>query len=211
MAYSIFASYAGEPTPKALKGATKYYHFQINDVSVQGIMGVSFDSASVINSASQEMFGSSNNSGADSLSNIFSQNNVSNSFDVNLGREVDIDGDSLSRLFIGSHDGSFPDIIQQTQLPPVAAGRWSVAMDGMKVNSTPFTFNQSSVSGVPQGKLAALLDTGSSLALLPPAAIDFIYSSIPGSVFVGNVSIVASSLQWLVPCTGVTNVTMTFG
>ncbi len=180
-------------------------------MSVQGIMGVSFNSASVIDNASQKMFGRNNNSGANSLSNIFSQNNVSNSFDINLDRVDDVDGESTGTLFISSHDDNFSNITQQPHLVQATAGRWSVAMDGMKVNDTSFTFNQSSVSGVPQGKLASLLDTGTAPALLPPPAVDFIYSGIPGSVFVGNLSIVTGSLQWLVPCTGVTNVSMSFG
>ena len=81
----------------------------------------------------------------------------------------------------------------------------------MAVNGKAFTFNQSVVSGLESGKILVDIDSGFSLPPIPSTAVDFIYSSIPGSVFVGNVSIVAGRIQWLVPCTGVANVTMTFG
>ncbi|KAF7793493.1 hypothetical protein EIP86_004605 [Pleurotus ostreatoroseus] len=175
----------------------------------QGIMGVGFNAESKINTAFQQAFGDEDTTGSSSISNILSQNNVLGSFDIQLNRLFDDAGESTGTLFIGSHDDSFSDITQQPQLSQVSPDAWSIALDAMKVNGNAFKFNQSSVSGVPSGKIATEMDSGTSLALLPPAAIDFIYSSMPGSVFVGNES--EATFQWLVPCNGTTNVTFTYG
>lgn len=170
-------------------------------------MGVGFNAISKIDNQFRQTFDSS--SGTNSISNILSQNDVSGSFDVHLNRINDTSSESTGTLFIGSHDVNFSNITQQPQLPQVAADQWSVAMDGIKVNGTSFALNQSSVSAVPNGKIAVALDTGTSFALLPLAAVDFIYSGIPGSIFVGESD--STPFQWLVPCNGTTNLSFTFG
>ena len=60
---------------------------------------------------------------------------------------------------------------------------WSIVMDAMKVNGQAFSFNKSRISGTPSGKIVAALDTGFSFPPLPAAAVDAIYSTIPGALF----------------------------
>lgn len=76
----------------------------------------------------------------------------------------------------------------------------------MSVNGQAFTFGPSSISTVPAGKIAVLLDTGYSFPPLPPDAVDAIYSTIPGAVKFSD-----QSPQWIVPCDAATNVTFTLG
>ena len=111
-------------------------------------------------------------------------------------------------FLIGEHLDGFEDITNQPKLFKKFIDRWTVEMDGMSVNGQPFAFAPSSVSGVAPGKVAAVLDTGFSLPPIPPAAVDAIYSTIPGAV---NVTAPDVSFQWLVPCTATTNVTFTLG
>ena len=173
----------------------------------EGILGVGFDVNSQINFQFQQTLGS--DQGTTTLSKILSQNNMLNSFDIQLSRLDDVGNQNKGMLFIGSHDGNFSRIADQPQLLQTSTGIWSIALDSMKVNGKSFQFNASTVPGVPSGKISTLMDSGTSLALLPPAAIDFIYRSIPGSVLHSTSS--SADYQWLVPCTGTTNVSFTYG
>lgn len=131
---------------------------------------------------------------------------MSNSFDVRLDRSSDLDDTSTGTFLISEHLDEFKNITSQPKLPRQAVGRWSVPLDGMAVNGKAFKFNKSSISTVPAGKIAAVLDTGFSFPPLPSAAVDAIYSTIPGAIkFSDQVP------QWVVPCDAGTNVTFTFG
>ncbi|KAF7796362.1 hypothetical protein EIP86_007539 [Pleurotus ostreatoroseus] len=174
----------------------------------QGILGVGFNDNSNINTAFQQEFGNEDTTGFSSMTNIFLQNNVLSSFDIHLNRLEDDDDESTGTLFIGSHDDSFPDITQQPQLPVVTPGQWAIALDAMKVNGVPFQLS-TSTPGMPSGKIITLMDSGTSDALLPKEVVDFIYSNMPGSLFVGNVP--NAAFQWLLPCNGTANVSFTYG
>ena len=65
------------------------------------------------------------------------------------------------------------------------------------------------VSGVPNGKITAVLDSGFSLPLLPPEAVSFIYARIPGFVLMDGID--SYGIQWVVPCMGVADLSFTFG
>ena len=127
-------------------------------------------------------------------------------FDVQLSRpaaELDDTADGL--LAISQHAVGYENVVNAPQLPRVAPVHWSVAMDGMLINGQTFSFNQSVIEGVPAGKIAAALDTGSSFPTLPPAAIDAIYGSVPGALYD------PISEVWLLPCDSSPNVTFVFG
>ena len=186
--------------------------YQINDFEFDdgnaGIMGIAFDATSNIE---QELVNSPETfdlSGATPIFNILSQNDVQSFFDIHLSRANDSDSASSGTLFIGTHDDNFTNVAQQPKLPRVDPTHWTIAMDTMTVNGQSFTFNESSVPGLPNGKIATVLDSGFSLPPLPPAAVDFIYKTIPGSVFVGDK---IDSVQYIVPCTAMTNLSFTFG
>lgn len=99
-------------------------------------------------------------------------------------------------FLVGEHDANFQDVTSAPQLPVVSPGdRWAVVLDAMNINGAPFTFDKSSVPGTPDGKVVALLDTGYSFPPLPPAAVDAIYSSIPGAVRDPSLG-----FPWVVPC-----------
>ncbi|THG99797.1 hypothetical protein EW026_g2607 [Hermanssonia centrifuga] len=183
--------------------------FGFFDEGAVGIMGLAFNDAglSPINDGIRAAFGQDNTLGQAAISNIIAQNpSISNSFDILLDRTSDLDDDSTGIFIIGSHLQGFEDITSQPKLFRQTTGRWSVPCDGMTVNGGLFEFNQSSVAGVDSGRIATLLDSGFSLPPLPPPAVDFLYGSIPGAVFAQT-----SYPQWIVPCTGATNLTFTFG
>lgn len=174
-----------------------------------GIMGLAFDDAnfSPVNDEMQQAYGTENLLGRTPISNIFFANpKAPNSFDVRLDRTGDLDDTASGTLLVSEHDAAWANVSAQPRLPRVAAGRWSVPLDGMAVNGKTVTFNKSSISTVPEGKIAALLDTGFTFPPIPPAAVDAIYSSIEGAVKIGD-----DAPQWIVPCDGATNVTFTFG
>ncbi len=146
--------------------------------------------------------------GATPIFNVLSQNDtIPNSFDIQLERTEDLNKTALGTLIVGHHLMGYENITNQPQLPRVFSGRWTIPMDSMSVNGGLFEFNQSSVPGVVDGQIAVVLDTGFTFPPLPPLAVDFIYSSIPGAVRGPS----PDGGQWIVPCHGTTNLTFTFG
>ncbi|KAJ3552575.1 hypothetical protein NM688_g4082 [Phlebia brevispora] len=175
-----------------------------------GMMGLSFEAIdfSPINAAIQESSNAPNNTaGSTPIFNILSQNaDMPSLFDIYLDRTDDLNDTAVGTLLIGSHQPGYESVSNQPQLPRLFPGRWAVPLDAMQVNGETFQFNKSSVSGVPAGKIATVLDSGFSFPPIPPAAVDFIYSTIPGSVFDTS-----GSNVWVVPCIGTANLTFTFG
>ncbi len=142
--------------------------------------------------------------GKSPISNVFAQNpSQPNYFDVHLSRSSDLDDISDGTFTISEHVEGFEAVAHQPKLQRLVYYRWAVTLDAMEVNNKPFSFAASSVDGVPSGKIAALLDTGYSYPPLPPAAVDYIYSSIKGAV--------NDSGTWIVPCLGETNLTFVLG
>ncbi|PSS35535.1 hypothetical protein PHLCEN_2v1498 [Hermanssonia centrifuga] len=164
------------------------------------------DTASSIFDAIDQAWGSGSTSLANSVSvNIFAQNSSApDFFDINLSRDIDLDGNTLGLFAISEHIPGFENVTQTPKLYRQNPDRWAIAMDSLQVNGQAFTFNKSSLSTIPAGKVGAVLDTGASLPQLPGPAIDFIYGSIPGALSDGDIG-------WIVPCYGTTNLTLTFG
>lgn len=143
------------------------------------------------------------------ITNIFAQNpRAPTCFDVLLSRNDDPEDTAAGTFLIAEHLDGYEAIANQPKLYKQFADRWTVTVDKMSVNGKPFAFAPSSVPGIPAGKVAAILDTGFSNPPIPPAAVDAIYSSIPGAV---NVTDPTNPFQWLVPCNGTTNLTFTLG
>ena len=172
-----------------------------------GILGMSFDVGSIYNSV-QTAWGTE---AADSLARspmtgLFAKNpSLPNYFDVQLPRVTSLNDTTEGKFVISSHDEDFNRVADAPKLTRVASEHWSVVVDGMLINGRPFQFNTSRIEGVPEGTNVVALDTGFSLPPLPPAAVDAIYSSIPGAMY-DNVA-----KMWLVPCNGTAAVTFVLG
>ncbi|KAI0356203.1 acid protease [Trametes cingulata] len=180
------------------------------DSSHDGIMGVAFDVASIYENltlawGSEAAF----ELGKSPMTNLFAlEPSLPNFFDVHLGRAdpSSPNGQTGDGLFsISVHKPGYEAVTSAPKLSRVTPEHWSVLLDSMQINGQPFTFNQSSVEGVPAGKTVAVLDTGFSLPGLPPAAADAIYSTIPGALWS------ESEGYYVVPCNSSANLSFTLG
>ena len=131
-----------------------------------------------------------------SLSSVFTESPWEEGYDVSIGTFI-----------ISAHETGYEDVAESPKLPRVRPDHWSLILDEMRINGEAFAFNKSSVPGVPQGKVIAVLDTGFSLPPLPQAAVDAIYSKIPGAAF-WNSPIINS---WIIPCNSSTDLSFYFG
>lgn len=186
----------------------------IFDNNIFGILGLSFDLGSSVFIETVEAFGEGDQQGLGFMSRVFAQNSSApNLFSVLLGRSYDEDGPEEGAFTIGEYVEGLEEVAQQTKLQRTPAQtvnitdtpRWSVIMDSMTVNGQTFQFNQSNVDGIDAGKQVVVLDTGFTNSQMPPAAVDFIYSSIPGANF--N----STSGVWNVPCENTTDLVFEFG
>ncbi|RDX50082.1 acid protease [Lentinus brumalis] len=184
--------------------ATEVTDMQLD--TYQGIMGMAFDNTDIYQKI-QSAWGTdaANSLARAPITNIFAQDpTLPNNFDVQLGRTSELEDIADGVFVISDHGEGFENVTKTPQLPRVAPDHWSIVMDAMLVNGKSFAFNKSRISGVPSGKVVAALDTGFSFPPIPGAAVDAIYSSIPGALFDPYSSF------WLVPCDASTNLTFVF-
>ena len=175
----------------------------------QGILGMAFDNGRIAETF-QMAWGAqaSEQLGRAFITNVFAMNtSVPNNFDVQLGRVDGPNDVSIGTFIISAHETGYEDVAEAPKLPRVRPDHWSLILDEMRINGEAFAFNKSSVPGVPQGKVIAVLDTGFSLPPLPQAAVDAIYSKIPGAAF-WNAPIINS---WIIPCNSSTDLSFYFG
>lgn len=162
-------------------------------------MGLGFDGYSTVYNTLARTYGAefAAQTGNTPVTALFAQQpSLPRTVDIQLSREDELRDITDGTFLIGEHDATFQDVTSAPQLPVVSPGnRWAVVLDAMNINGAPFTFNKSSVPGTPDGKVVALLDTGYSFPPLPPAAVDAIYSSIPGAVRDPSLG-----FPWVVPC-----------
>ncbi len=173
---------------------------QVTDMpaGAQGILGMAFDNAGIANTL-QMAWGAkaAEQLGRAFITNIFATNtSIPNNFDVQLGRVDGPNDVSTGTFIVSAHETGYEDVTDAPKLPRVSPEHWSLVLDEMRIDGDAFTFNKSSVSDVPQGKVVAVLDTGSSLPPIPPAAVDAIYSKIPGAAFWTSPII----NSWIIPC-----------
>ncbi|KAI0633780.1 aspartic peptidase domain-containing protein [Trametes polyzona] len=173
---------------------------------VDGYMGISFDVSNVTGTILQAWgVESARTLGRSFITNLFAQNaSLPNNFDIQLGRTTRMDEVANGTFIISGHSSTFGDVTEAPKLPRVGSTRWTVVMDEMRIDGERFPFNKSSVTGAPEGKVAALLDTGFSAPPLPPAAVDAIYKSIPGAVYW------ATGGAYVVPCNSSTMLSFVF-
>lgn len=175
--------------------------------TVDGYMGMSFDVSNIFSTVAQAWGNESAQTlGRSFITNLFAQNtSLPNNFDIQLGRTEQMDEDGAGTFIVSGHSAAFGDVADAPKLPRVVSDRWAVVMDEMKINGEKFSFNQSSVPGVPEGKVAAVMDSGFSLPPLPPAAVDAIYKSVPGAVFSQTAG------GYVIPCNSSTMLSFVFG
>ena len=174
-------------------------------------MGVAFDVGSIHRTVAQEWgTDAADDLALSPLSSLFASDpDLPRSFDIKLDRSSETDVGAGGTIVFAAYLPGYEAVADAPKLSRVGdsdgSQHRSVAMDGMLINGESFSFNQSDIPGAPDGHIVAALDSGSSFPGLPPAAVDAIYSSIPGAIYHTNVG------AWLIPCDASTNVTFVFG
>ncbi|KAI0373545.1 acid protease [Pilatotrama ljubarskyi] len=191
---------------------------QVSDMpdDVDGIMGVAFEGLSPIAINISRAWGLdvASKLGRAPITNLFSQDPSAPAyFDLELSR-LDQDGTAQNgHFFIGQHKPGAEAVAEAPKLQRIDPGHWTVVMDGAKINGQPFSFNKSSVDGVPDGKVAAVFDSGFTYSQFPKALIDAIYGSIPGAVpYSGLIPGMDNGAgnNWIVPCNASANISFIF-
>ncbi|KAM5543324.1 hypothetical protein V8D89_003198 [Ganoderma adspersum] len=166
----------------------------------QGILGMAFDNAEIYRTLTMTWGKQRGDElGGAFITNVFDRNqSLPNNFDLQLGRATFEDLAGLSTFTISDHAPGFENVTQAPKLPRVAPDHWTVALDEMRIDGNPFTFNESIVPGAPEGKLLAVLDSGFSFPPLPEAPANAIYSKIPGAVLYKSPVDILNG--WIIPC-----------
>ncbi|KAG8741993.1 hypothetical protein FRC10_002110 [Ceratobasidium sp. 414] len=156
----------------------------------QGIAGIGFDTLSEINFS---VFNATNHTwGRTLMSNVFlAEPTTPNHLAVFLDR-LAVANQPKHAVFSG-----LPDIVLQ----------WNVLVTGLTINGKSQTLETQVAANrptgftvkPPAGTISALLDTGSTLADLPPAAWKTLYESM-GGVLVKNTSLTGDTPLYAVPC-----------
>ncbi|KAH7887102.1 aspartic peptidase domain-containing protein [Phlebopus sp. FC_14] len=169
----------------------------------EGIIGLGFNGKSEIAEKIND------ESGRTVMANIFNRNPETPIF-LALALERTEDGEDTSGgvLSIGEYDPDYSHVSGMPKHPvkPSAGSRWTIAMNGMTVNGKSINL-KSNDSSAQSGTAVALIDSGTSFALIPPQGADAIYSSIEGAVHIQK----KDEDDWYVPCLGQTNLSFTFG
>lgn len=141
------------------------------------------------------------------IGNIFAQNPSSpNILSVLLDRADDPES-STGIFAIGEYAQGCESVMAAPRLPRFvpagqeAGARWSILLDGFKVNGRSIELN-SSFTDAPKGKVVSVLDTGATNPQIPAQVANSIYEGIDGAFFSKDVG------SWIVPCTGSANVTL---
>lgn len=175
------------------------------------MLGMAFDDTSIYEALAQAWGKeTANELGRAFITNLFAQNqSLPNNFDIQLGRETLDDPTGTNTFTISGHAPGFENVTEAPKLTRQMPDHWTLYLDEMHINGEQFAFNKSIVSGVPDGKVLAVLDSGFSLPPLPAAAVDAIYSQIPGAVLYNSTN--GALNGWIVPCDfAPVNVSFTF-
>jgi len=109
--------------------------------------------------------------------------------------------------------GEYPSQLSQVQntpeIPLISNTSWSTAMDGVFINGQAMSGGSwpadLQLNVPPEGEVSALLDTGTALALAPPAYVEAMYSGIPEAQYD------ESQGRWFMPCDTSVNISMVWG
>ncbi|KAJ8693746.1 hypothetical protein PTI98_008715 [Pleurotus ostreatus] len=182
----------------------------IFDTGASGILGLGFDATnSIITDKFEQAFGNTTTLGRSPIANIFYQNmTLPNFFTLLLGRTDDPDDERAGVFTVSEYISEFSAVGDTPKLTIQTPDHWSVLVDEFKVGGRSLPLN-SSVATVSQGKAIAVLDSGTSLSLLPYAMVDAIYGAIPGSARISDVP--GFNASWIIPCNQSTEVSFSIG
>ncbi len=167
---------------------------------IQGILGMAFDNGAIYETL-HNAWGTqaADKLGGAFITNVFAENqSLPNNFDFQLGRVTFKDPAGTSTFTISGHAPGFEDVTGAPKLRRVVSNHWTHVLDDMRIDGNPFMFNKSIVPGVPEGNVLAVLDSGFTLPPLPKAAVDAIYSAIPGAVLYESPDAILDG--WILPC-----------
>ncbi|KZP14519.1 acid protease [Athelia psychrophila] len=177
---------------------------EVTDQNGPGILGLGLASlSSIYDNLSKER------SAQPLMYNIFDQHPTLPKFiAISVERSNDKEEESGGSLSIGEYDPSFSAVAESPMIPVAhpQAARWTVAIDGMHINNKKYGLT-SRVEGAAPGTSIALIDSGTSLAYIPGAAVDYIYENIPGSMRLPK----NGQSSWAVPCMEPANLTFFLG
>ncbi|KZT73607.1 acid protease [Daedalea quercina L-15889] len=177
----------------------------------QGLLGIGLPMGSSIY---QDLNGTSSN-GLPFLQNVFSGLPDESKF-VTLLLSRGALGDSEyaegGALTIGEIVSNYTGILETPKLPVFSSEGWITLLDGLTVNGVFHPGNSSGISpnefGLPvqpaENQSLALLDSGTSLALVPRYYVDAMYKDLPGAVFLEEGG------YYQVPCETKVNISMVF-
>jgi saccharopepsin len=176
-----------------------------------GLLGLGFDTTSSINSLVQLKF-PGETWGRSLLTNIFlSDLSTPNHIAFRLNRLYDNNDTDTGSFDIGTFAPGFEAVNNTAEIPifttsPDRNRYWTVLVDGVAVNGKNQTLKTTITNGAipPNGKLAAVLDTGYSYSQVTPEIAAAIYEPI-GGIFNTTYSL------YVVPCEAQANVTFYIG
>lgn len=177
---------------------------------MRGIMGVALDTSySWIHDKLDISYGSqqADEIGRNVLGNVFNQDaNLDNFTVVFLGRTDDGEGTGEGYVEVGGYpEGTEEYFGNVSSIDTYTSTNWNVPVDAITVNGKMVAL-KSSVQDAPVSKAIALLDTGTSKAIVPRYVLDAMYSEIPNAWWSDDLA------AWVVPClTNAPNITITIG
>ncbi|KAG8716928.1 hypothetical protein FRC09_014991 [Ceratobasidium sp. 395] len=199
-----------------------FNQIEAEDPGFQGIAGVGFDTISQINAA---IINSTNQTwGRTLMSNIFlADPNTPNHLAVFLDRLGYLNDTGTGTFDIGTYAPGYEAVANQPKnavfsgLPDVVF-QWNVLVTGLSVNGKPQELETHVIANSstgftvkpPNGRISALLDTGSTLAGLPSATWKALYESM-GGVLIKNTTLTEGSVLYAVPCMAEAQLEFTIG
>ncbi|KAJ7185041.1 aspartic peptidase domain-containing protein [Mycena filopes] len=180
----------------------------IIDIGLDGVLGLSFNGATV-----SPLLETVIKNGYDSslvkpfLFNIFDQTPQQDNFiGISLSRSADLEGSADASFTINEVDEAYAEVLNAPVVPVFNPTNlnWNILIDAIDVDGANVSLPVS-IAGAPDGKLVAVMDTGTPAATLPSKLLDGIYSAIPVSVYH------SAEEGWLIPCNTTTLVTVWIG
>ncbi|KAJ7110704.1 aspartic peptidase domain-containing protein, partial [Mycena crocata] len=143
------------------------------------------------------------------LFNIFDAHATETNFiAISLSRTDDLEGSAEASFTIMELDETYAVVKETTPVPlfPANSPAWSILVDAITVDGVNVPL-VSTVPNAPSGKFVAAIDSGTTLATLPPDILYALYSQIPGA----TVTIDDDQIKFVIPCNTTSVVTVVIG
>ncbi|KAF7296252.1 Acid protease [Mycena chlorophos] len=176
------------------------------NLGLDGLVGVSFSG----NDASF-LFQALGEPGQPFLFNVFDQTpQLDNFMAMSLSRTDDLEDSADASYTVNEQDPLHAEAVRAAAPQPLwpgvdVNGRWSIVVDSIWVDDILLEMPPSAVPGTPEGKMVALVDSGTPTGALPPALWYALYANIP------NATISESEEALLIPCETTSIVTIVIG